>query len=155
MYLDSTIILRENGAAHNNVAAFGNWYSFNDTYCNSIKTQKIVDNIKPNIPVYSGARQSMNGGIRTAAANIINTYFFTIRISFFIRLNIIISYFLSIFASIISSIVGRSIIASERTVCISAACFVMPVNPNVVSVTFKKSLRISEVNSFASPLTIL
>ena len=89
-YFDKTNIFRENGVAHNNVAALGNWYPYSDTYCKSIKTAKIIDRINPKTPVNSGVLQSIKGGIRTAAINMIKTYFLTIRKSFFNKLNNII-----------------------------------------------------------------
>ena len=91
-YFDKTNIFRENGVAHSNAAALGNWYSFSDTYCKSIKTAKIIDRINHKTPVNSGVLQSIKGGIRMADINMIKTYFLTIRKSFFNKLNNIIFY---------------------------------------------------------------
>ena len=74
---------RENGKAHNKVEAFGYCVSFKDTYCKSMKIEKIVISTNPSIPAYSGERHNKNTGKRIHTANIINTYFFTIKKSFF------------------------------------------------------------------------
>ena len=42
IYFDNTMFFRENGKAHNKVEAFGYCVSFKDTYCKSMKIEKIV-----------------------------------------------------------------------------------------------------------------
>ena len=78
IYFDNTMFFRENGKAHNKVEAFGYCVSFKDTYCKSMKIEKIVISTNPSIPAYSGERHNKNTGKRIHTANIINTYFFTI-----------------------------------------------------------------------------
>lgn len=79
IYFDNTMFFRENGKAHNKVEAFGYCVSFKDTYCKSMKIEKIVISTNPSIPAYSGERHNKNTGKRIHTANIINTYFFTIK----------------------------------------------------------------------------
>ena len=54
IYFDNTMFFRENGKAHNKVEAFGYCVSFKDTYCKSMKIEKIVISTNPSIPAYSG-----------------------------------------------------------------------------------------------------
>ncbi len=83
IYFANTISFRGNGSAHNKVDALGYCVSFKDTYCKSIKIEKIVIKTKPNMPAYSGERHIKNNGKITHTANIISTYFLTIKKSFF------------------------------------------------------------------------
>ena len=83
IYFANTISFRGNGSAHNKVDALGYCVSFKDTYCKSIKIEKIVIKTKHNMPAYSGERHIKNIGKITHTANIISTYFLTIKKSFF------------------------------------------------------------------------
>ena len=62
IYFANTISFRGNGSAHNKVDALGYCVSFKDTYCKSIKIEKIVIKTKPNMPAYSGERHIKNNG---------------------------------------------------------------------------------------------
>lgn len=69
IYFDNTMFFRENGKAHNKVEAFGYCVSFKDTYCKSMKIEKIVISTNPSIPAYSGERHNKNTGKRIHTAN--------------------------------------------------------------------------------------